>query len=179
MLASSSVSLSQSASPSWSVFLSRSLLFSVFVSLGIAYSVRSSLFSLSVGLCLRLSVCISFFPDIYLSMSLPSSPPPTPRPLQLSLALPSLMFLCLSSHPHIALSSSSLVHMPQVPSPAKFDVLTGLLLAPPNSGFPQLLSPHPQEPRKSTTGPAMAAEATRPAWAAALPPRLPRGRNSS
>jgi len=69
--------------------------------------------------------------------------------------------------------------MPQVLSPAKFDALTALLLAPPNSGFPQLLSPHPQEPRKSTTGPSMDAEATRPAWAAALPPRLPRGRNSS
>lgn len=45
--------------------------------------------------------------------------------------------------------------------------------------LPQPLSPHPQEPRKPTTGPAMDAEATRPTRAAALPPRLPRGRNSS
>lgn len=144
-----------------------------------------------MGLCL--SKGISFFSDICLSLSLslpfsrPPPPPPPPSspsllslpPPALSLVLPPLMFLCLYSHPYLALSSSSLVHVPQVPSPNKPDALTALLPAPPDTGLPQFLSPHPQEPRKPTTGPAMDAEATRPTWAAALPPRLPRGRNSS
>lgn len=72
-------------------------------------------------------------------------------------------------------SSSPLFHAPTQPA-----TLVVLLPVPPSTwASPQPFSPHPQEPRKSATGSAVDAEATRPAWAAALPPRLPRGRTSS
>lgn len=112
-----------------------------------------------------MSVFLSF--QISASVPLPFFPFHSPT---LSLSLPIFS---------PALSLALPVQRSQVPSPAKLNAFTALLPAPPAPGFPQLLSPHPQEPRKPTTGPTMDAEASRPTWAAALPPRLPRGRNSS
>ena len=93
--------LSESVYLSLLIFLSRCLLFSKFLSPLVSLTLSVDLCYLSLWGCASLSVCISFFPDVYLSLSLSPSPLSSPA---LSLALPPLMFLCLSSHPHVALS---------------------------------------------------------------------------
>lgn len=100
-----------------------------------ALSVTSLLPLLLPPLPLPLSLSLSF------SLSPSPSPPPVPVSLSkclclsppLSTSVPGsapLMFLCHSPHPHVALSSASLIHMPQVFSPAKPDALIALWPAP-------------------------------------------------